>query len=198
MQRLESETSALRDQIQEAASPRASGVSAEDVKSVMRKVAHLEDQIRMRRMTHEQRVAALRRRVTEYGQRLDDAAASETVLRKKAAQKVWALQTEINKRRGIVVHSSRAASRADSAQLFLESKTLIAELAAKQQEVWELEERVAFSRNALDLLGSDLVKRIIGGVEGPAAPQMALVAKRIVEELASIDRQKNVLLSRDD
>jgi hypothetical protein len=117
------------------------------------------------------------------------------VLQKKTSQKICALQAEINKRRGIVVHSSKSGSRKDSAQLFLESKKLIAQIAQKQQEVWELEERVAFSRTSLTLLSNDILKKMFGTDDSLKASQIKLVAQKIILELAAIDRKKKQLLN---
>jgi predicted nucleic acid-binding Zn-ribbon protein len=196
MQRLEAETAALREQIQAAASPRTAAVSAEDLRALLRKISNLEEQIRVRCHDHERLVADLQTRITDYNRRVDDASSADAVMKKKTSQKVSALQTEINKRRGIVVHSSRRrTSGTDAAQLFLESKRLIQELATKQQDVWELEERVPFARNSLELLAADLVKRLLGKLEPAKAAQTAADAKEIVLALAGMNRQKKVLLA---
>jgi hypothetical protein len=88
------------------------------------------------------------------------------------------------------VHSSRRASRGDSAQLFLENKNLIAKMAVGQQDVWELEERVAFARNSRDLLARDIIKKMFAKAEGQKAKQMTDVAFKVVLELAEIDRRR--------
>jgi chromosome segregation ATPase len=196
LQRLESETSALREQLQAAASPGAAPANPEDLKTTVRRIAHLENQIRQRRERHAALIASLEEKITESNRRLDDARSSETVLKKKMSQKRLALQTEINKRRGIVVHSSRSTSRGDSAQLFLESKNLIGKMAQKQQEVWELEERVAFSRNTRDLLARDILKRMFAKADGQKAQQTMEVAIKVVLELAEIDRKRNRIGAR--
>jgi hypothetical protein len=195
MQRLESETAALREQVQAAALPRTAAVSAEDLHGALKKIALLEEQIRVHRRDHERLVADLGTNITDYNRRLDDASSADTVMKKKISQKVSALQTEINKRRGIVVHSSRRTTGADSAQLFLESKRLIQDLATAQQDVWEVEERLAFSRNSLDLLAGDLVKKILGRFDPAKAAQTTTAAKEIVLRLAAMDRDKKALLS---
>jgi hypothetical protein len=151
----------------------------------------METQIQQRRERHTTLIASLEAKITESNRRLDDARSVETVLKKKMTQKRLALQTEINKRRGIVVTSSGNTSRGDSAQLFLESKNLIGKLAQKQQEVWELEERVAFSRNSRELLAKDILKRMFAKADGKKGRETVEVALKVVLELAEIDRKKN-------
>ena len=114
-------------------------------------------------------------------------------MEKKTQQKIWALQAEINRRRGIVVHSSNTTSRKDSAELFLESKRLIAQIAQKQQEVWELEERVSFSRNSVAILASDIVKKLLAKATPEKFKVMAPAAQKAIVQLAQLDRKTNEL-----
>ncbi|OHT06562.1 hypothetical protein TRFO_25376 [Tritrichomonas foetus] len=193
MQKLEAETAKLREDIQAATVPKANMSNPEDLKSIQRKIANLEEEHQNRKAKNQLTVAELTAKIEDYNRRLEDATSSKIVLEKKMHQKVWALQAEINKRRGIVVHSSKTQSRKDSAQLFLESKRLIGQIAEKQQDVWELEERVAFSRNTLVLMASDILKKMLGRCDGKKAEQMRSVAHSIVLELAMIDRQKKKL-----
>jgi hypothetical protein len=193
IRRLEGETGALREKLQAAAAPGAGAANPEDLKATMRRIAVLESQIKQRRERHEALVAELEAKITESTRRLDDARSAETVLKKKMSQKRLALQTEINKRRGIVVHSSRRAPRGDSAQLFLESKNLIQLMAQRQEEVWELDERVAFTRNSRNLLAKELLKRLFAKVDREKAQQMTEAAIKAVLDIAEIDRRKNRL-----
>jgi chromosome segregation ATPase len=191
LQRVEAETAALRERLQ-AASP-AAAANPEEVRAALRRAAHAEEQIRERRERHAALVAALEAQIAQCNRRLDDARAVEAVLRKKTAQKRTALQSEINKRRGIVVHSSRTASRKDAAGLFLESRMLIEQLAKRQQEVWDLEERVPFVRNTRDILGRDILRRLFGGAQGEKGQQIGGVALKMVLELAEIERRQREL-----
>jgi hypothetical protein len=194
MQKMESETASLRDQIQAATSPGLNVATPDSLRIVNKKIAHLDDAIKLRRQDHDSLMVNLEGKIAEYNRRLEDASSSEAVLRKKTSQKICALQAEINKRRGIVVHSSKSGTSKDSAQLFLESKRLIAQIAQKQQEVWELEERVAFSRNSVTLLATDIGKKLFGAAGGARVDQIRTVAQKIILEFAGIDRRKSQLL----
>jgi chromosome segregation ATPase len=196
LQRLEREAAALREQLQAVTSAGASSANPEDLKTTHRRIARMENQIQQRRERNKTVIASLEAKITENNRHLDDARSAETVLNKKMIQKRLALQTEINRRRGIIVHSSRISARGDSAQLFLESKNLIGKFAQKQQEVWELEERIAFSRNTRMLLAKDILKRMFAKADPQKGQQMVEVAMKVVLEMAEIERKKNGFRTR--
>ena len=193
MQKLEAETAKLREEIQAANVPKANMSNPEDLKNIQKKIATLEENLEARKKKNHEIVTDLMAKIDDYDRRLEDATSSKIVLERKMHQKVFALQTEINKRRGIIVHSSKTTSTKDSAELFLKSKELIGQIAQKQQDVWELEERVAFSRNTLSIMADDIMKKLMGKCEGKKAEQIQLVGHNILIDLASIERQKNLL-----
>lgn len=195
MQKLEAETSSLREAIQAAVNPKSSSASPEDLKSIQRKISFLMEENEGRKRKHAELMESLNSQIDTCNRKLEDSTASKLVMEKKMHQKIWALQAEINKRRGIVVHSSKTTSRQDSAQLFLESKRLISEIANKQQELWELEERVTFSRHTLKLMAADILKKLIGKLDGQKAKQMTSVGQGIILKLAEYDRKKKELQS---
>lgn len=194
LQKLKAETAQLREELQATKIPKMSMSNPEELALLQKKINVITAEYEKRKIDHEKTIEELNSKIDEYNRRLEDDTSSKIVLEKKMHQKVWALQAEINKRRGIVVHSSKSASRKDSAQLFLESKNLINDIAKKQQEVWELEERVAFSRNTVSIMSSDILKKLFGKCDSQKVGQMKSVAHGIVIELAQIHRQKKQLL----
>ncbi|KAH0785347.1 hypothetical protein GPJ56_010758 [Histomonas meleagridis] len=196
MQKLESETNQLREAIKVATASQQNSPSTDDLKTVLRKISSLEQEIEEKKTIHLKRIEELQSKIAEYDRKLEDSESSKRVIEKKVHQKIWALQNEINKRRGIVVHSSKTAPRKDSAQMFLESKDLIGQIAKKQQEVWELEERVSFSKNSLVLMAQEIVKKLIGGCDERKAKQMREVSVGIVVSLAEINRKKKEILEK--
>ena len=135
MQKLENETAALRNELQ-ASAPKTKSVNPDDLKTIARRTRAVEAEIQERKKKHAALVEDLSAKIAEYDRKLEDSQSSKVVMEKKTQQKIWALQAEINRRRGIVVHSSKSTSRQDSAELFLESKRLIGEIAKKQEEVF--------------------------------------------------------------
>lgn len=193
LKKLKAETAKLREELQSSKTSKAELSNPADLASIQKKIANLNLEFENRKQKHNQIIEDLKAKIDDYNRRLEDASSSKIVLEKKMHQKVWALQSEINKRRGIVVHSSKNASKKDSAQLFLESKRMINEIAQKQQEVWELEERVAFSRNTVSMLSNDILRKMLGKCEGKKADQMKAVAHRLIIEIAQMERQKKIL-----
>lgn len=193
LQKLKGETAKLREELQATKTSKSDISNPADLTAIQKRLSSLNIEFENRKQKHNQIVEDLKAKIDDYNRRLEDATSSKIVLEKKMHQKVWALQAEINKRRGIVVHSSKNASKKDSAQLFLESKRMINEIAQKQQEVWELEERVAFSRNTVSMLSNDILKKMLGKCEGKKVDQMKTVAHRLIIELAQMERQKKRL-----
>ena len=196
MQKLENETAALRNELQ-ASAPKTKSVNPDDLKTIARRTRAVEAEIQERKKKHAALVEDLSAKIAEYDRKLEDSQSSKVVMEKKTQQKIWALQAEINRRRGIVVHSSKSTSRQDSAELFLESKRLIGEIAKKQEEVWELEERVSFSKNSVSMLGNEIVKKLLARANGQKLAEMRPAAHRIVVGLAAMDRRKNELKSHN-
>lgn len=194
MQNLDADTGRLRSAIQ-AATPRASDASPDDFKMIARRTRAVADEIDRRRRNKDALVERLREKVAEYDRKLDDAESVRAVIEKKTQQRVSALQTEINRRRGIIVHGSKTSPQRDVAQLFVESKALIAQIAEKQEEIWSLDERVSFSRNSLRLLADDILKKMLRR-GGQKTGQMNEVAHNIILTLAVIDRKKNEIVQR--
>ena len=193
MQRLESETTTLRNELQAVVAPKSKAVNPDDLKAIARRSRAVEAEIAERKAKHAALMEDLSAKIASYDRKLDDAQSAKAVMEKKTQQKIWALQAEINRRRGIVVHSSNTTSRKDSAELFLESKRLIAQIAQKQQEVWELEERVSFSRNSVAILASDIVKKLLAKATPEKFKEMAPAAQKAIVQLAQLDRKTNEL-----
>lgn len=193
MQRLESETTTLRNELQAVVAPKSKSVNPDDLKAIARRSRAVEAEIAERKAKHAALMEDLSAKIASYDRKLDDAQSAKAVMEKKTQQKIWALQAEINRRRGIVVHSSNTTSRKDSAELFLESKRLIAQIAQKQQEVWELEERVSFSRNSVAILASDIVKKLLAKATPEKFKEMAPAAQKAIVQLAQLDRKTNEL-----
>lgn len=193
MQRLESETTTLRNELQAVIAPKSKAVNPDDLKAIARRSRAVEAEIAERKAKHAALMEDLSAKIASYDRKLDDAQSAKAVMEKKTQQKIWALQAEINRRRGIVVHSSNTTSRKDSAELFLESKRLIAQIAQKQQEVWELEERVSFSRNSVAILASDIVKKLLAKATPEKFKEMAPAAQKAIVQLAQLDRKTNEL-----
>lgn len=196
LQKLKGETAKLREELQATKTSKSEMSNPSDLAALQKKISNLTTEYENRKQKHTEIINDLNTKIDDYNRRLEDATSSKIVLEKKMHQKVWALQAEINKRRGIVVHSSKTASKKDSAQLFLESKRMINEIAQKQQDVWELEERVAFSRNTVSMLSNDILKKMFGKCEGKKANQIIIVAHRLVIEIAQMDRKKKNLLDQ--
>ena len=180
LQKLKAETAQLREELQATKVSKSSMSNPEELASIQKKITHLTNEFEKRKNDHAKTIEELNEKIDEYNRRLEDDTSSKIVMEKKMHQKVWALQAEINKRRGIVVHSSKSSSHKDSAQLFLESKNLINEMVAKQQQVWELEERVAFSRNSVTMMSADIMKKLFSKCDGQKADKMKAVARDII------------------
>lgn len=165
--KLEAEASKLRESLTAASVPKQSQLTQSDLKIIKKRARTVEADLKRRQEEHSAVVDSLRARIEEHNRRLADSQETKAVIERKMQQKIEAFQQEINKRRGVVVRGG--GGRNDSARLFIESKELIEELARKQERAWELEERVAFSRNAVAKMAAELLKVRLG--RSAAAPR---------------------------
>ena len=162
LQELEAETAKLRDSISLASSPKVTKLTAEDLRVLQKRVQTLEQEIQKRKEEHEKLCESLKQKIEEHDRNIEDSNAAKQVIEKKLQQKIWTFQAEINKRKGIVVHPGKNGTKQDSTQLFMESKRLIESIADMQQANWEMEERVAFTRNSTKMMGKEIVKCMFG------------------------------------
>ena len=132
----------------------------------------------------------LTEKIESHNRDLEDSAAMMKLIPKKNKQKIKALQDEINKRRGVVIHSSKSGSSQDANKLFTTSKQLIESIATRQQENWDLEERVAFSRNSLSMMATEIVKAMLGQRSDPKLNEMREQAHKYIVRIAEIERMK--------
>ena len=162
LQDLEVETTKLRDSISLASSQRVTRLTTEDLRVLQKRVQTLEQDMEKRKEEHTKLCETLQQKIEEHDRNIEDANATKQVIEKKLQQKIWTFQAEINKRRGIVVHPGKNGTRQDSTQLFMESKRLIESIADIQQSNWEIEERVAFTRNSTKMMSKEIVKCMYG------------------------------------
>jgi len=188
LQIVEGETAKLRDALSSISSSKCIE-SPENLKLIKKKYVILEDQLIEKQKSHDTIVMQLLTEIEGYNRRIEDSSSSKMVMEKKMQQKISTFQAEINKRRGIVVHSSKSAPKEDTAQLFIKSKQLIESIAKLQENVWELEERVAFSRNSMTLMAQEIVKNRIGIASDTKTNQMRSIALQIVLKIAELDRE---------
>lgn len=191
LQNLEVETTRLRDSISAATTPRQSQLTQEDLKVLIKKTTNLEETIQTKKTEHQRIVDELTAKIEEYNRNIEDSNAAKAVINKKLQQKISTIQNEINKRRGIVVQSTKSGSRADSANLFMKSKQLIDSIAKMQESNWELEERVAFSRNSLKIMANEIVKNKFGKVTDSKNNEMYTKSHQMILRIAEIDRILN-------
>lgn len=188
LQTLELETTKLRDSISAATMPRQTQLTQDDLKVLKKKVTNLEETIQTMKTEQAAIIGDLEAKIAEYDRNIEDANAAKSVITKKMQQKISAIQNEINKRSGIVVQSTKSGSRADSASLFMKSKELIDEIAKLQEKNWELEERVAFSRNSLKMMADEIIKNRYGKGLDPKNKDMYNKSHQIILRIAEIDR----------
>ena len=190
LQQLEQETRKLRELISAANVPKTTQLTQENLDRLKRRVKELETTIANKKEKHNQVVSDLTEKIESHNRELDDSAAMMKLIPKKNKQKIKALQDEINKRRGVVVHASKSGSTQDASKLFTTSKQLIESIATRQQENWDLEERVAFSRNSLTMMANEIVKVMLGQRPDPKLNEMRQQAHKYIVRIAEIERLK--------
>ena len=162
LQSLEAETAKLRGSLSEVTSQRTTHFTQDDLKILQKKTVSLEEEIKVKKADNKKVIDELNAKIDQHNRDIEDATAAKTVINKKLQQKISALQSEINKRRGIVVRPGKSGTLQNATQLFMESKKLIESIAEKQQNNWELEERVAFTRNSTKMMAKEIVKCMYG------------------------------------
>ena len=194
MQRLESETTSLREMIQ-MNNIKQNNFCEDDLKNITKKIENLEKQRDERKEKHKTFMNDINLKIEEYDRNLEDAHSSKIIMEKKLHQKIWAIQAEINKRRGIIVYSTSKTTKSDSTNMFLESKKLIEQITKKQQEVWELEERASFSKNSLVLVAKEIVNSLISNKDNSIKTQkIKSISQNILLNIAKMERLKNEII----
>ena len=190
LQDLEAETAKLRDSISLATSPKTARLTEEDLKVLQKQTQSLEHEIETRKNEHKKLCEELEQKIAEHDRNIEDATAAKQVIEKKLQQRIWTFQAEINKRKGIVVHAGKNGSRQDSTQLFMESKKLIESIADMQQRNWEMEERVAFTRNSSKMMGKEIVKCMFGKNADIKNNEMHKKSYEMINRIAEIEMFK--------
>lgn len=189
LQKLEQETRRLRELISAASAPRSAQLTPENLDRLKKRAKEIEDGIEKKKENHKKIVVSITAKIEEHNRTLEDASATMKLIPKKNQQKIKALQDEINKRRGVVVHSGKESDH-DTSKLFSHSKKLIESIASMQQENWDLEERVAFSRNSVAKMANEIVKVMFGVKPDPKTAQMRNTAHQYIMKIAEIERKK--------
>lgn len=197
LQGLENETTRLRESLYSFVASPGHNITSEDVKMMTRKVKNLSDQLESKKEEHRKKVCELESKIDEHNRKLEDATSARVIIEKKFHQKTRALQTEINKRRGIVViHQDEGGTNLNSAELFFQSKELIGSIAKIQESNWELEERVAFASNSLKRLADEIL-RIKFGKPQQVKNDVYKEAHRVILNIAGLEREKDCMLRGD-
>ena len=161
-----------------------------------KRVKDVEEEIEKKKENHKICVDEITAKIEEHNRTLEDAQATMKLIPKKNQQKIKALQDEINKRRGVVVHSGKENVH-DTSKLFKRSKKLIDGIATMQQENWDLEERVAFSRNSVTKMASEIVKVMFGTKADPKTAQLKNNAHSYIMKIAEIERYKRKKINKN-
>lgn len=197
LQGLENETTRLRESLYSFVASPGHNITSEDVKMMTKKVKNLSDQLESKKEEHRKKVCELESKIDEHNRKLEDATSARVIIEKKFHQKTRALQTEINKRRGIVViHQDEGGTNLNSAELFFQSKELIGSIAKIQESNWELEERVAFASNSLKRLADEIL-RIKFGKPQQVKNDVYKEAHRVILNIAGLEREKDCMLRGD-
>ena len=190
LQKLEQETRKLRELISAANAPKQTQLTPENLERLKKKVKDVEQNIAAKKESHQQIINELTEKIEAHNRELEDSTAMMKLIPKKNKQKIKALQDEINKRRGVVVHSSKSGSSQDASKLFSQSKQMIEAIAVRQQENWDLEERVAFSRNSTSMMANEIIKVMFGTKNDPKLEKMKQDAHQYILRIAEIERIK--------
>ena len=189
LQKQEQETRRLRELISAANAPRSAQLTPENLSRLKKRVKDVEEGIEKKKENHKKFVDEITAKIEAHNRTLEDAQATMKLIPKKNQQKIKALQDEINKRRGVVVHQGKDGTH-DANELFKRSKKLIDGIATMQQENWNLEERVAFSRNSVTKMATEIVKVMFGTKSDPKTAQLKSNAHNFIMKIAEIERYK--------